>query len=147
MAKLADQQFVIGERYMLERHEARSTKSHNHEFAWLEEAWQSLPEHLAPVYPTAEHLRKRALIEAGFYDEQAVDAGSHAAAVRLARFIGKREEFSLALVRGSIVIVRTAKSQSRRWMNKAEFQESKDGVLRVVAGILGIAPEELGRAA
>ena len=68
--RAADRAYVIGEVYTLDIWEPRSTASHNHEFAWLAEAWRNLPENLADLYPTPEHLRKRALIDAGYYDER-----------------------------------------------------------------------------
>lgn len=141
----ADRVYVVGERYALVPHEHRSAASHNHEFAWLHNAWHTLPENLADLYPTPEHLRKRALIEAGYYTEQAVDAGSHAAALRVAAAFRSREEFSLVIVRGPIVILRTAKSQSRRSMDKEEFQRSKTAILEVITDMIGVSQDELAQ--
>lgn len=141
----ADQLFVVGQSYSLIEHEERSTPSHNHEFAWLKEAWMNLPENLADLYPTQEHLRKRALIEAGFYDETIIDAGTNAAALRVASAIRAREEFSLVIVRGPAVVIRTAKSQSRRAMNKQEFQASKTAIMEVVAAMIGTTPAALSQ--
>lgn len=141
--RVADKHLVVGERYTLIGYEERSTVSHRHEFAWLHNAWHTLPEALADLYPTPEHLRKRALIEAGFYTEQAVDAGSHAAALRVAAAFRSREEFSLVIVRGPIVIIRTAKSQSRRSMDKDEFQRSKQAIIDVITDMVGVSQDEL----
>jgi len=148
-AKQADKHYAIGERINLVQHHDRTTASHNHEFAWLKEAWQSLPEGLADSYPTPEHLRKRALIEAGYFDEQVIDAGTNAAALRVASGIKSfpGEEFSLVIVRGPAVVVRRARSQSRRAMNKLEFQDSKSKVMEVVAGLIGVSPADLRKAA
>lgn len=136
-AKRADEQFVIGETYRLTVEEHRSDTTHKHEFAWLRESWMNLPEHLANQYPTPEHLRKRALIESGFYDETITDAGSNAAALRVAATIRKMDDFALVIVQRHLVIVRTAKSQSRRAMNKQEFQASKSAIMEVVGDLLG----------
>lgn len=144
---VADKYFVIGERYRLVEYRERSTSTHNHHFAWLAEAWQSLPEHLADLYPSAEHLRKRALIEAGYYHEQVIDAGSNAAAIRVARGFRAHDEFVHTVIRGGVVAVRTAKSQSRRAMNREEFQRSKTAIMDVIAGMIGVARETLARAA
>lgn len=143
----ADQLFVVGEVYPLIVHEDRSSATHNHEFAWLREAWLNLPEVMADLYPTPEHLRKRALIEAGYYDETIVDAGNNAAALRVAAVFRAREEFSLVIVRGPAVVIRTAKSQSRRAMNKKEFQESKTAIMEVISTIVGVSPVALTREA
>jgi hypothetical protein len=146
--RLADKAYTVGENYILVTHEDRSTATHNHEFAWLKDAWLNLPENLADEFPTPEHLRKRALIDGGFYDQTIIDAGSNAAALRVASAIRAREEFSLVIVRGPAVVIRTAKSQSRRSMNKQEFQASKTAILEVVSVMIGVNPEELaGQAA
>lgn len=147
LAKVCDEHFVVGQRYALVEHEDRSAKTHNHEFAWLKEAWQSLPERIAADFPTPEHLRKAALIEAGYFDQQTIDAGTQAAALRVCMGIKLREPFSSVVTRGPLVVIRTAKSQSRRTMDKAEFQASKTAIMEVVAALLGVAADELQRAA
>lgn len=141
----ADQLFVVGQHYSLIEQEERSTATHNHEFAWLKEAWMNLPEALADLYPTQEHLRKRALIEAGFYDETIIDAGTNAAALRVASAIRAREEFSLVIVRGPAVVIRVAKSQSRRSMKKQEFQASKTAIMEVIANMIGTTAANLSQ--
>jgi hypothetical protein len=142
----ANAEYVVDETYWLVQHEDRSDATHRHEFAWLKEAWRNLPERLAELYPTPEHLRKRGLIEAGFYDETLVDAGSTAAALRVASAFRAREEFALVVVRGPVVLIRTAKSQSRRAMDKATFQASKTALMEVVAEMIGVAPAALAKA-
>lgn len=140
---MANQLFVVGETYRLEQIEERSVATHNHEFAWLKTAWENLPEDIADQFGSPEHLRKRALIEAGYYTEEVIDAGSNAAALRVASSFRKRSEFSLVTVRGGYVSIRDAKSQSRRAMNKQEFQESKSALMDVVAAKLGVKADEL----
>lgn len=144
-AKTADQQFVIGELYLMEEVQERSDASHRHEFAWLKEAWLNLPEALADQFPSPEHLRKRALIEGGFYAETIIDAGTNAAALRVAVYARAEDEFAHVVVRGPLVVVRKAKSQSRRAMRKEEFQASKTAVLEVVSAMLGVEPGTLER--
>lgn len=147
-AKQADELYTVGEVYRVTVEEDRSDLSHNHEFAFVKEAWKTLPEVLADLYPSPDHLRKRALIEAGFYDEQIIDVGANAGAVRVARAIRAMpgEEFSLVVVRGGLVVIRRAKSQSRRAMKKEEFQASKDGILKVLADLLDVTPTQLAKA-
>jgi hypothetical protein len=141
-AKRADKQLVVGERYRVQTVEERSAATHNHEFAWLHEAWLNLPEKIADLYPSVEHLRKRALIDAGYYDEDIIDAGTNAAALRVAAF-ARKDNFALVIVRGPLVAVRTAKSQSRRHMDRKTFQASKSAVMEVVASLLGTTTEAL----
>lgn len=141
--KLADETYVIGSVYWLEEEQPRSGKSHNHEFAWLKEAWLQLPEEIADMYPTPEHLRKRALIQAGFFTEVVIDAGTQAAALRVAAFARGEDEFALVITRGPLVVVRKAKSQSRRAMGGPDFQASKTAALEIVAAMIGVTPEVL----
>lgn len=145
-AKVADRQFVVGERYILAAIEDRSNASHRHEFAWLREAWLNLPEKIAEQYASAEHLRKAALIEAGFYHESVIDAGTNAAALRVAAFIKAMDEFSVVIVRGPVVVRRWAKSQSYRSMPKDEFQRSKTAIMEVIADMIGVTPDQLRKA-
>ena len=142
-----DARFVVGQKYVLGVVENRSDASHKHEFAWLREAWQQLPEGLMEQFPTPEHLRKRALIDAGFFDQMAIDAGTRAAAIRVAAGFRAVDPFIAAVIEGPIVLVRTAKSQSRRAMGRQQFQESKQAVLEIVSGLIGTQPERLVREA
>lgn len=144
-ASKADRQLVVGERYKITEWSDRSDATHRHEFAWLREAWQNLPESIADLYPSPEHLRKRALIQAGYFNEMVIDAGSNAAAIRVSRGFMAHDEFCVAVVRGTVVAVRTAKSQSRRSMDRKEFQASKTAIMEVVAQMIGVLPADLER--
>lgn len=144
--RLADKHYVVGETYMMAPWEDRSAATHKHEFAWLHDAWQNLPEDIAVNFPTEDHLRKRALIDAGYYDEKIVDAGSKAAALRVAAFVRAMDDFALVFVRDHFVIQRTAKSQSRRAMKRKEFQASKTAIMEIISNMIGVTPEQLQRA-
>jgi hypothetical protein len=136
-----------GELYKIEVFEERSEISHRHEFAWLRTAWRNLPENIADRFASPEHLRKRALIDAGFYNEMAIDAGTNAAAIRVAAGFRSHDEFIAAVVRGPIVLIRTAKSQSYRAMGADDFQKSKTAILGIISALIGVKPEELEREA
>lgn len=140
---IAARTFTEGHMYLMSEVEVRSGETHRHQFAWLREAWMSLPETYAAQFPTEEHLRKRALIESGFYHETVVDAGSNAAALRVAAYMRGKDEFAWVIVRGPVAVERTAKSQSHRMMDKAEFQASKTGIINFVAPLIGVSPETL----
>lgn len=144
-AKACDAEFTIGETYQMVVQEERSWASHRHYFAAVHEAWLNLPEDLAEQFPTEEHLRKRALIKAGFSEHRQFVASSKAEAVRLAAFIRPSDEYALVTVDGAVVNVWTARSQSVHAMGKQVFQESKNKVLDVLAEMIGIQPETLTR--
>ncbi len=77
-AREADAQFVIGERYRMTTVEERSAKSHAHYFACVTDAWANLPEEYEGRWPTADHLRKYALIKTGYRREETFAASSKA---------------------------------------------------------------------
>lgn len=138
-----DRRFVIGERYPLILQETRSAASHAHYFACINDAWGNLPEAYADRLPTAEHLRKFALIKAGYRDERTLLARTKAEALRLAAFIRPMDDFAVVQVEGKQVIAWTAKSQSLAAMGKVAFQDSKQKVLDIIAEIIGVQPAAL----
>jgi hypothetical protein len=137
-----------GEIVRFEPVEERSEVSHRHEFAFLREAWANLPEHLASEYPTAEHLRKKALIATGWCDVRDHVCGSATEARRTAAALrGELDDYTVVIVSANVVRVCRAKSQARNRMKKADFQASKTAILEYVAGLLDVAPADLERAA
>jgi hypothetical protein len=146
-AKRADQLFVIGQTYNLAEHLDRSSATHAHYFAALNEAWQSLPEHLAIQFPSVEKLRKHALIRTGYCDSHSIVCSSKAEARRVAAFMQPIDEFAVVEVHGAVVTRYVAKSQKYGAMDRREFQVSKEAVLNWVDDILGVARGELARTA
>lgn len=143
--RIADKEYVVGERYMLAPFEQRSTASHNHEFGWLHEAWLNLPEHLSGDFASSEHLRKWALIRAGYSDSQSHVCSSKAEALRLAAFLRPIDEFSVVIVSNCVVTRFTAQSQSKRAMGAKLFQESKTAIMEVIARLIGVERDVLAK--
>ena len=137
-AKRADKDYVVGETYRIAPVEDRSARSHRHYFASVNEAWRNLPEGLTDQFPSADHLRRWALIKAGYRDEQSIVCSSKAEAQRVAAFIKPIDDYAVVVVREAVVIRYTAKSQSTRAMGKEEFQRSKDAVLDVLAQMIEV---------
>lgn len=144
-ARRADAFYTVGMRYVMEPVNQRSDATHKHEFAWLREAWMSLPEHLAdlPHCASPEHLRKWALIRAGYSDSHTIVCSSKAEAIRVAAFIRPIDEFAVVVAMGATVTRYTAKSQSKRAMGAKDFQESKTAIMEVIAKMLGVEPGQL----
>lgn len=148
--KVADKEFVIGQRYWLEEVSDRSWISHRHEFAFVGEGWKNLPETVMEMFPTPEHLRKAALIATGWRRETIIDAGNKTAALRVAAYARGEDEFAQVITRGPTVIVRKARSQRMHGqdrMEKKEFQESKEAILGWISELIGVDPERLRGAA
>lgn len=140
---ICNYRFGDGEVVTLDEVNDRSQKSHDQLFPLLREAFSQLPEEFKEQFPTAEHLRARALIEAGYFDETVVDAGFPDTAREFAATIRGRSTFSLVVIKDNFVIIRDPRSQSLRSMKKKEFQESKTKVLEIVCDMIGITVEEL----
>lgn len=149
-AKTADQQFVIGQTYWLEEMSERSWISHRHQFAWLQQAWENLPEEIAPTFPTPEHLRKKALIATGWMNERIIHTNNWDESVRFAKFAKHVDPFADIHISPYVVIVRTARSQRMRGegrMSKGEFQESKSDIIAWISQLIGVEPDQLRGAA
>ncbi len=145
-SRKADEQFVVGERYRLVVENERSQVSHNHEFAFIAEAWQSLPDDLLDQYPSPEHLRKKGLIAKGHCTMTQHACKSVAEAERLEAAITKHvDTYAVVRRRDSVVTVYTAVSQSYKAMGKPMFQKSKTDLMEFVGDLLGVEQATLAK--
>lgn len=145
-AKQCDRDYVVGQMYTLDVVLERSDNSHRHYFAAVHEVWLNLPEPLASRFQTSEHLRKHALIQAGYYNERAIVCSTPEEATRFAAFVQPMDEYAIVVVNGYVVTQYTAKSQSYRDMDKATFQHSKEKVLEIISDMIGVTLQQLEKA-
>lgn len=138
-AAQATRQFKPGENYTMEVREQRSGPHHRRYFAAINEAFQNLDERCTERLKTPDHLRKWALIETGHYDESIIDCGSHEVALRIAAFERRIDDYAEITVRGNLLCIRHAKSQSLRDMDKDEFRTSSDDVLDLLSDMLHVS--------
>ena len=151
MKALCDKQFVVGEDYTLVVEEPRSTRTHNHYFACIHDAWLNLPEKFQKEFPTPDDLRKKALIHTGYHRERTIVCSSAEEARRFAAFLQPEpfdlddpsENYMLVLVLGNVLHVYTALSQSKKAMGAKVFQESKSDVLDWIARLIDVPREQL----
>ena len=143
--RLADQYLVVGEVYRVVNEEEQSDKSRGHEFAFLKEAWNSLPDALLDQYPNPEIMRKHGLIAKGHCTMKQHVCASTAEAERLATILKPYDVYAIVRQRGPVVTVYTAVSQSRRAMGAKMFQQSKQDLMEFVGDLLGVAPETFGK--
>ena len=141
--KTADAQFVIGERYIVTIEQPRNVGFERAYFASLREIWKSLPDDQALRFPSVDHMRKFALIKAGFCDSRTLVCRSRAEADRLAAFIRPRDGYAIVSVARTVVTEWTAHSQSRRAMGHDEFRRSADAVMDFCAGLVGVQPKDV----
>lgn len=147
-AKIADQRFVIGERYRLDEVQERDMVKHARQFAFIADAWENLPERFAgePWAQSAEHLRKFALIKTGYCNTETFVCGSHAEAMRWATHLRADNEYAIVTVQGATIYRFTAMSQSLRSMGAELFYESRKKVMAFVAELIGTDATTLSRA-
>lgn len=117
--------------------EARSMKSHDHFFACIHEAWKNLPEDLAEEFPSPDHLRKWALIKAGFCTTFLMTCITEREAENLLMMARKLDRFAIAQRVDKTVTVWTADSQRRDAQGRKEFQEAKEKALHIVSELIG----------
>lgn len=137
----------IGEPVTLFVLQARSEKTHRHQFAWLHDALESLPEKYAgePWAASTEHLRKYALISTGFFTATVVTTAGEDEAWRWKPILQGLDPYSIVSVKGDVIYRFVAQSQSMKAMGKERFQRSKTEILNFVARLIGVLPEDLAR--
>lgn len=147
---LANRQFRPGKEYALIPHQGRSAKAHGTYFKCVEVCWQNLPEHWQRQrdsnmerFPTAEHLRKWALIMEGFADEHTMACDSEEKAREVAALCRSLDGYAVIRVSADVVIVWTAQSQDHHHMGHEDFQRSVDKVLGRLSDMLGISTDDL----
>lgn len=141
----ASEQWAEGEVIVLSAHDGRSSKSHRHYFACIRTAWENLPDHLAPEFPSAEVLRKKALIKAGYCNTREYICDSIREARRMATALTDADEFAIVVIQGCVVTRFTAKSQKKDFQDNKSFQQSKTAVLEILAEMIGVSVETLAQ--
>lgn len=138
MLRRAAERFGAGEVALMNAEEERSMQMHRFYFAQLHDLWLNLPERYAPEpwAQSPEHFRKRLLIWCGYSIATVYACGSAAEAARLAAAIRPLAEYSLVVVRGSVVTRFDAQSQSVKTMGSKVFQSSKDAILTLAEHIV-----------
>lgn len=132
-SRLAEHSFTSGHAYRMIVEEERSAASHRQYFAAVAEAWMNLPEQMQLAFPTIDHLRKYALIKAGFCTVKKVANGRHVAV----------NGYAIVTEEDGVTTIYEAKSQNYRSMSKADFQDSKTKVIEVLAAMVDVTPDEL----
>lgn len=141
-----------GEVVQVELDPDRSRATHNHYFAIIQRAWETLPEGAkdAPFARDAETLRKHALIATGWRDTDMIAVGTEQRADRVAGFAARMAQrlhgYAITSVEGAVVYVHTPRSQSQKAMGRAAFQQSKQDVIDWLARLLGTDAETLAAA-
>lgn len=135
--------FSEGELYRMEEVHPRSLSSHRHYFACINEAFKNLPAPYSERFLNADHLRRWALIMAGYCEQNTIATASDKAAIAAAALVAELDEYAITEVSENIVTVYRAKSQSVKAMGAKEFQASKDATLNEISRLLNVDVETL----
>lgn len=138
---------AVGDVHGWQMAEHRSKSSHDHFFAVINEAWKNIPEDMADDFPSPEHLRKWALIKAGFCSETRVVCANNGEAMTLATKAKAMDKYSVVSIDGKAVTIWTADSQRRDAMGRQTFQEAKERALHIISNLLGIDATTIKEAA
>ena len=139
---LCERQFAGDETYALGPVEEVSSGSRGHFFASLKESWNSLPEE-DTRFPSIEHLRKRALVQAGWAKHAEYVMDTPKDAKNMARALRNADEYAVIKVSGSVVDIWTAKSIAAGQISGEEFQVVKTKALDWIAALTGATRTEL----
>lgn len=141
--KAADKHYVIGEVYRMLNENERSERSHRHYFAQIRDAHSNYPDGLLELHPSPEALRKHALIRTGWCDQTTFVCASAAEARRAVAFWAPMHPDSIIVSQRNVLVMYSAKSQSKKAMGAKDFQRSKDDVLTWIAAQIGTTPAAL----
>jgi len=92
-------------------------------------------------------MRKWILCEVGWFDEKEIDCANEKHAKALQTFIRTEDDYARIFRRGSLVIIRKAKSQSLAAMGKKDFEASKRDCLDLLESMVNVPKGTLMREA
>lgn len=150
-ARLCNRQFELEEDYALGPVDNVPGRSRASFFMSVHNAWDSLPEDSDEVFASEEHLRKRALVKAGWADHSVTNWKTKADARRHAVDLRKIDGYAVIAVNGEgdswTVDVWVARSIAAGQIKGEEFKGVKMRAERWLASLSGCTTEELKAAA
>lgn len=130
--------YAPGERVALVPYDQRSRLSHDHFFTCVRGYWQNWPEDYEIAIASEDQLRKHALIHTGHYDESACAFSSSAEIAHYITMMTRAVDYAEFSTFDNVVVVRIAKTQRKKLMGAAVFQQSKQDVLDFLAAVVGV---------
>jgi len=109
-------------------------------FACIRDSHANLRDDDLARFPSSEHLRKHALIAAGWCDVMTVVAGSKAAAPGIAHAIQSKDRYCVIIINGDVLTVYTARSMARRSLKKPQFLDVAEKAFAWIARTTGVDP-------
>lgn len=121
----------------------RSMQFHRFWFATVNDAWETLPDHLQARFPEPEALRKFLLVKAGWCDAREFACDSPEAAATLAAALKWTEPYSAVVVSGNVVLAYVARSQKIKAQDRKSFSQVTERALHHLSEMLGVDPTTL----
>jgi hypothetical protein len=152
-AKLASEQHLLGEEYILEDASPTTLPGHSANHAQLNEYFKNLPEKYEARWPKYDHFRRWLLIQEGWFTESEIDCADEKMARQTAALVRSFDGYARISVHDSKVIVRRARSQKVKGprvaggMTKDEWKESWKDILELAAQFVGVSPSQMKREA
>lgn len=143
----ADMQYAVGEVYRITVEEERSMGAHRSYFAELHRLYDNVPEDQATQFGNQEEFRKFCLIRTGWRTTRDIVCDTEKQAATIAAFVSDLDEYCIVEVRGTVVSVHRAMSQSVQSMKKEPFQKSTEDVLNYARAMVGVTAQESRREA
>jgi hypothetical protein len=137
------EQFLVDAEYPLAMLDTRSRASHSHYFACIHEIFVNLPD---GRFKHEDHFRKHTLIEAGFCTMRTIVCEDEEKAINVAVNVDT-ESCPIIVLKGNVVVIYEAESQSAASMGKEKFQASKTAVLEAGAAMIGVTVAQLKKEA
>jgi len=128
-------------------YDQRSDKTHDHYFACVRAAWTNWPEDYPRRLANVDQMRKHALISTGHYDQSAGAYKSVEEAAAFVTTIMRAVDYAEYSIVDNVVVLRIAKTQKKRAMGAAQFQQSKEDVLDFLSSVIGVNVTTLARQA
>lgn len=139
---LCERQYALDESYALGPVDGVSSASRGGFFASVKEAWSNLPDD-DTRFPTPEHLRKRALVQAGWATHTQTVMDTKKDAVAFAKGLRRVDEYAVIKVSRNVVDCWIAKSIATGQISGDEFRGVKTRALDWVASLAGTNRAEL----
>lgn len=139
---LCKRQFSYGEDYPLGPVEGVPSRSRGGFFAAIKDAWNNLPAE-DERFPSPEHLRKRALVGAGWATHAQYVMDTPKDAKNMAKALRARDEYAVIKCGGNVVDIWIAKSIAAGAISGQEFQVVKTKALDWAAGLARTTRAEL----
>lgn len=143
--RLCERQFELEDDYPLGPAENAPSRGRAAIFATVHDVWDNLPD-TQKAFPSEEHLRKTALVKAGWADHSQTILDTPGDAKKFGVMVRKVDAYAIITISGNVVDVWTARSIATGRITSEEFKPVKLRALKWLDSLVGLTPEQLEEA-